>query len=296
MIKMKRVFWIMSLTGLLIGIVSCTNVNRDGNSNNGSDSLAIVLSEDESVVYLLPSPGEILLRFYSADIPYKPELLNSPANKDKYIGSKAQTLNLGVYITDMAYSALFERPTETVSYLESIQTLSTESGISSTIFESLLERSKANAGQLDSLANISNEAFSNMLEFLESGGKETLVAQISAGAYIESLYLAVQSIDTYSKDNPTLDMLIEMKYPMDNLLEKAKISSAEENDKSIVNYLIQISIIFNELDTNSEETIISQKSGGEISIGGGDEFTMDETSFNNLKNKVSEIRNKIVSF
>jgi hypothetical protein len=299
MSNIRNIIWLLTITGTMIAMGSCTTVQTKNNENQEksiSDSNKTSLSGKESVVYLLPSPGEILLRFYSSDVQFMPELLTSPKNKDKYIGSKAQALNLGVYITDMAYSALFERSTETVNYLEAIQSLSVEAGISSNIFESLLTRSKANAGQLDSLVNISNEAFTEMLEFLETGGKEVTIAQISAGAYIESLYLALQSIEKYSEDNEAIKMLMEMKYPMDNLVENAKTAVPSESDQSILNYLNQISGIFNELDKTSAKTVVSETKTGEITISGGKEFVMNETNFNKLKIKVSEVRNNIVSF
>jgi len=289
----------MIATGFIFGFVSCTNTQtKDKKNQGGNDSVysEITSDDDEAVFYLLPSPGEILLRFYTSDIEYQPEYLNSPDNRDKYIGSKAQSQNLGVYITDMAYSALFERSTETVSYLEAIQSMSSELGISSNIFESLLTRSKANAGHLDSLLNISNEAFTNMIEFLETGGKELTIAQISAGAYIESLYIALNSVGKYEEGNEMIELLLEMKFPMDNLLEQTKAATESEKDKAVLNYLNEISLLFNELDSKVAKINVTQTQPGVVTIKGGDEITMDETNFNTLKEKVSEIRKNIVSF
>ncbi len=298
MVKIK-IIWLFSVMVFISGLVSCTNTqtrNKDKHAENYADSMDPFQLNNESIVYLLPLPGEILQRFYNSDLPYRPELLNSPKNKDKYIGSTAQSLNLGVFITDMAYSALFERSTETVNYLEAIQSLTAEAGISSTIFASLLERSKTNSGNIDSLVNISNEAFSNMLEFLETGGNEKTISRLSAGAYIESLYIALHSIDKYNEENELLELLIEMRYPMDNLLERVKSSAVTDNDISIINYLNQISGLFNELGKEKSKTIISQKQTGVISIQGGDQIILNETNYNILKNEVSEIRKSIVDF
>jgi hypothetical protein len=295
----ERVLRVMIAAGFIFSLVTCTNTQtKDKNNQQGNDSgyNEMTSDDEEAVFYLLPSPGEILLRFYTADIEYQPEHLNSPDNRDKYIGSKAQSQNLGVYITDMAYSALFERSTETVSYLEAIQSMSSELGISSNIFESLLTRSKANAGQLDSLLNISNEAFTNMIEFLETGGKELTIAQVSAGAYIESLNIALNSVDKYEEGNEMIELLLEMKFPMDNLLEQAKAASETEKDKAILIYLNEISLLFNELDNKGAETSVTQTQPGVVTIKGGDEITMNETNFNTLKEKVSEIRKNIVNF
>jgi hypothetical protein len=297
--NVKKIFWFLAVSAVFIYSTSCTNVEKkktSGQDAGFSDSSDAAVKYYASVVFLLPSPGEILERFYEADIKYYPELLNSPDNKSKYIGSKAQAMNLGVYIADMSYSALFERSSETVNYLEAIQNLSVEAGVGSNIFESLLVRSKANAGKIDSLVSISNEAFANMLEFLETGGRELTIAQISAGSYIESLYIALNSIKKYTKDDKTLALIVDMKYPMENLLEKTKSAAANDNNNILLNYLNQLSLTFKELETKNTKTVVSQSKKGSISILGGDKSAMSEADFENLKNKVANIRKSIVSF
>jgi hypothetical protein len=293
----KKTFWLFCAICLLSGFVSCKNSQKKASESQSStfaDSIEAGVNDTIPVTFLLPSPGEILFRFYVADFDYMPDLLNPAQNSDKYIGSKAQLLNLGVYITDMAYTAMNERSAETVKYLETIQSLSQEVGISSAVFESLITRSKANAGQLDSLFNISNEAFTNMLEFLESGGKDVSIAYMSAGAYIESLFLALQSIEAYSEDDKLIKLLIEMKYPMENLLGNARYATETESDTAMITYLNDISQIFDEMGKSGSETVITKTESGVISIRGGEERIMSETNFNNLKYKVTEIRKKIV--
>jgi len=297
--RIKGICRIASMVIFLPGFYSCISQPSNDTKKQAeitAESTEGSISDSISIFYLLPSPGEIILRFYKSDFPYNPALLNSPANKDKYIGSTAQTLNLGIYITDMAYCALYERTSETVNYLETIQTLCNETGISSGVFESLLVRSKANTERIDSLFNISNEAFINMIEFLETGGNENAIAHISAGAYIESLYLALETIGKFTAEDPNMDLLVEMKYPVDNLLEKIKNFSASEKESHYVSYLKQISSIFEGLETKSAKTTITESKTGTIKISGGDQTIMSETSFNNLKQKVSEIRKDLVNF
>lgn len=285
---------------LVAAIAQSCSGPRTGNLENQivitTDSNLTRTGEGESVLYLLPSPGEILLRFYTSDIPYKPELLNPVSNRDKYIGSRIQSLILGIYITDMAYSALFERPAETVEYLESIQFLSSESGISSGIFESLLSRSKTNAGQLDSLVAISNEAFTGMMEFLETGGQETQVARISAGAYIEGLYIAIESAGTYSAESEMITLLPEMRFPLENLIGKLKSLDLTEDDKKMVLALEDVESLFMESESNRSETKVSEKSPGSISVDGGVTPVLTEELFLELQEKIRALRKTIVSF
>ena len=300
--KIKKTAWYIIAAGLLISIASCTNQqtkNKSGQDNsagNISDSSLAGNENKEQIFFLIPSPGEILERFHNSGIQYNPGLLNSAGNKDKYLGSKAQSLNLGVYIADLAYLALFERSTETVSYLETIQSLGVEAGISSSIYENLLVRAKANAGNMDSLLSISNEAFGNMKEFLENGGKENMIARISAGAYIESMYIALQSMNKFSVSGPLPELLTEMKYPTANLVELARNVITTENDSSLYQYINQVSLIFNEMETRSSKILISQPQAGRISISGGEKLRMNENEFNSLRKTVTGIREEMVGY
>jgi hypothetical protein len=295
----KKIAWIITVTGISLFSFACTcvqNKNPELNKDQPDNTSGSLVEAQDSVLYLLPSPGEMLERLQSAKVKFNPALLSPIGNKDKYIGSKAQSLNLGVYITDMAYSAIFERSSETVKYLESIRSLSNEVGISSSIFEILIERAKNNTGKTDSLLNISNEAYSNMLDFLESGGKENTLALISAGAYIESLYLALQSINKFSEGDPLFTLISEMKYPLENLFERAKNTRNDENIKSIYNYLDQIILIFSRLEYENSKTEISKNENGLLQILGGEKFTLNEKDFVTLKSKIEEIRTSIITY
>ena len=300
--NVNKLFGFIIVLGFLSGTSACFNAKtkNDNVNQNESENSSLPhitnINDKESVFFLLPLPGEILETVSHLNIKYNPELLSSAKNKDKYIGSKSQALNLGVYVTDMAYAALFNRPAETVEYIEAIQSLSSEIGISSNIFETLIIRAKANTGKIDSLVSISNESFSSMLDFLETGGMESTIAQITAGSYIESLYIVLQSIDEFSEDDEFQMILTNLKYPFENLKERAKSLELGENENGIKYYLNQISLIFNEIEMISSETSISQEQKGKISIQGGDKFRMKKEDFIELKAKVSGIRKNIVNF
>ena len=298
----KKIYFFILLTGLLTGFSSCTNVQTNNKSNQENktdklpDSSGVNIGNNERVFFLIPAPGEILERFHNSDVQYNPGILNSPDNKDKYLGSKAQSLNLGVYIADMAYSALFERSTETVDYLEAIQSLGNEAGISSSIYESLPLRSKVNAGKMDSLLSISNEAFNNMKEFLENGGKESMIARISTGAYIESMFIGLQSMNKFDLNSHIPELITDMKYPMDNLLAMARNVITSENDSSLFQSINQIGIIFDEMETRNSKTQISQEQTGKITISGGEKLRMNVSDFEKLKKTVTEIRMGMVEY
>ena len=225
-----------------------------------------------------------------------PELLNSAENKTQYLTSRAKSLNLGIYITDMAYSATFERTNEAVDYLDAVKFLSQELNISTSIFESLIERSKKTIGQKDSILLISNEVFFEMLGFLEDGGKMNTVAMISSGAFLESIYLALESVNDYEKDILIIRQIEELRYPLQNLLAQSKYSESDPNVKNMLVFLNELNEIFLELNPSGTEPTFTKNAKGELTILGGTAYTITEKDYIAMKAKVNEIRTTIISY
>jgi len=254
------------------------------------------LPDSVEILFLIPSPGEMLDRIYGSEIDYNIDFINPVSNKEKYLGSYKQALNLGVYFSDMAYLTLFDtRVTETVDYLEAIQYLSYEVGISSSVFGSLIERAKANLGDMDSLFSISNEAYIDLLDFLESGGKENTIIMVSSGAFIESLYLAVNAAGEYSDDNEITSLIWEMRFPLDNLLERAKYTSDDENVQKILEMLIPVNEIFSSMKKTSPGLKVTTEGSKKVKVDVGANPKVTEEGFNNLKKWVTTVRTTIIS-
>jgi hypothetical protein len=87
-----------------------------------------------------------------------------------------------------------------------------------------------------------------------------------------------------------------MRYPLDNIMERAKIISKDDaNVENIVNTLNSIKIIFNELNPATNSITVRGNKKGSLSIQGGEKLIMNEHVFNKLMKNVPEIRNKIIS-
>jgi len=273
---------------------ACTNQNKknDAGFQFKDEVKQSDIEVTKSFIYLFPSPGEILDRFYNADIQYVEEALNDPDKVDNYLSTRDKSLNLGVYLTDMAYSALFTRSSEAVDFLDVIQKLSTELNVSSTAFETLIDRAKENLGIRDSLVTISNEVFFNMVEFLEGSGQENTIAVISCGAYVESMYLAMSSIDEYTEDDPIIHQISELKYPMENLLSHAETVSDDPNVQSILKYISELNDIFSQLEAESSK--VSKTEPGVLTFSGGSAPELNKDNFDLMKSKVISIRELIV--
>jgi hypothetical protein len=250
-------------------------------------------AQGDSVLFLIPSPGDIIERFNEVNIQFNRDLINPASNRNLYPGTMEKSLNLGVYITDMAYLTLFERASESIEYLETIQALSYEVGVSSGMFETILNRAKSNTGQLDSLFNISNEAYADLIEFLESGERNNVVILITSGAYVESLYILMNSLPESYQNELFRQLLSDMRYPFYNIYERAERMSDDDNIQILLRLLSPLKEIFDASAGSDTDVLIKSKQKGEITIQGGKKGIINDTELDKLRSQILKIRNEI---
>lgn len=291
---MRKLKTVLVITSCLAIAFACNNPKKQSGQGFAfeGDVKQTDIEITKSFIYLFPAPGEILNRFYEADLTFNTDLLHDANKVDTYLTSKDKGLNLGIYLTDMAYAAIFSRSSDAVNYLDVVRKLSSELNVSTSTFEALIDRAKKNVGVNDSLVDISNEVFFNMVEFLESSGMESTIAVISSGAYVESMYLALNSVDNYDKNNPIIQQIAELKYPMENLLGHIETVSDDPNVQSILKFINELNDIFKELESKSGTAVKSEP--GVISFSGGSSPDLNEENFQEMKATVIEIRNNIV--
>jgi len=180
-----------------------------------------------------------------------------------------------------------------MDYLEALEKMSNEVNISPAVYESLLNRTEENLGTRDSLLHISRDMFFTILEHLEEGEMQNTMALVSAGAYIEAMYIALKSVEEYREDHRILKHITELRYPMNNLLQRARATSNDPNVSSIVIYLLEINDVFEELEGMPKESKVVKDSGNVISIIGGEEKKLNKEEFTKLREKIIQIRTNI---
>lgn len=256
------------------------------------------------IYHLYPSPGEMLGVIDITETTFDKALLNPEENLDQYHDSKSQSLVLGVYMSDLAYSALFGRHEEALDYLETVKTLSEQININEAVDEAMLNKARENVEYLDSLYIISNDAFMNILSFCEMNERSNAVVLLSAGAFIESLYLAVNMIDDYATAGFLLQHLADQKFSIDNFMMFAKsLESEDPGVRSTIRDLEKIQSIYDGISSASgavsikSTTDIEGQHAKKLVIGGSssaDQPGLSEEEFNALKAAVLELRAEIV--
>jgi hypothetical protein len=252
-----------------------------------------IINRIKLVYHLYPSPAEMLAAIDMANLEFDGELPNSLEHVSKYLDSRSIILNLGVYITDMAYCALFGRHEETVDYLDILPNMAERIRIAGALNNAMIDRVKSNVEYPDSLFNISNEAFIRMLSFCEKNQCSNTMMLISAGAFIESLYLAVKTAGEYNMENYLIKHLADQKFTIDNLMADVEKNVDDPNVLSTMFELKPIKDIYDHLERYEVKTTLTKDNSNRLVIAGGTKFSLTEEDYNRLKTTTIEIRNKI---
>lgn len=262
------------------------------------------LESFNQIYHLYPSPAEMLSVIDMEVMSYDAALLNPAGEADKYLDTKSRSYILGVYMTDLAYAALFGRHEATLDYLDVVRSLSEEIRINEAVDDEMIQNARDNVEYLDSLYNISNEAFMNILAFCERNDRSNTVVMLSAGAFTESLFLAVNLIDNYHTADHLLQHLADQKYTIDNFMIFAEsVKEEDPNVASTISDLQKIKHIYDGIEAGTgavsikTDTETTDEQPKKLVIGGSgteSQPSITEEEFEELKAAVIELRTKII--
>ncbi len=253
------------------------------------------INQIKNVYHSIPSPAEMLSMMQGKDMVFNQSLLNPISNSEYYVDTRVKSLNLGIYLTDLAYASMFSRHEITVDYLEIVQKLADGIRVHGAINESLINRAKDNIHDLDSLFDISNEAFVNMVLLCEESGKSNTLVMITSGVLVESLYLASSNVKNAADAESIYQHLADQKYCMDNLLSFATSLSDDPYVAGVITDLEPLEELYSKLGMSSGCTTVKNWGDGKLVIGGGNQPMLSTEDFERLRKIVTDIRNDIVS-
>jgi hypothetical protein len=281
---------------LILLVTACKQVDNK-KSTTASDTTgwsgSAVTEQLRDVYHRFPTPEEMLAIIDVKNLVYNPYLMNNPDKGQQYFDSRAQALNLGVYVADLAYLSLFEQHNEAIRYFEVIYELSDKLRISSAFDRALLGRIQDNLTNSDSLKVISEEAFVSLSDYLESNDNEKVFAILSIGGFVEALYLSFSLAGDFHPDNPIVQQIADQKFVLENILEYSALYSDDKNVSITMEELAAIRSVYNELITEKVETKVSRDNSGKLIIAGGDKLKMSEEQYNRLKAATLNTRKKI---
>jgi hypothetical protein len=277
-------------------MINCKPVNQNNSNGFGSiDSSAINQihnKELKAIYYRFPSPDEMVTILNEHKPEYISGIINSDRKSGEYLISKAQALNLGVYIADLAYLAYYGKHKESVGYLNAIYTLSDKLNITSAFEEELISRIQNNITNSDSLRVLADYAMTSISNYLMANNKEETFAIISIGGFIEVMYLSLQITNEFSENNPVLQRIADQKATLVNLI---KYTSQFDDISAIesIRLLKKIKSVYDSFTIESTKAEVVKQSDGKLVIKGGDKLVISESQFFELKDAVTQARKTI---
>lgn len=204
---------------------SCVNSSKDGSKKDTQESSKSIVSElDKDVsefVYPLPSAYEVTELLNNIGIGYMLGMSNSVENVSRYFTAKSKAYNMGIYATDLSYASTYKMTQETMLYLEALNQLGSDLGISSIYNEDLLKSIESNVNNKDSLIEIISITINETYDYLNKNGKGDLSILMVAGGWIEGMYLTTNVSENYQNNPEIVKVIYAQKPSLVNLLKIA---------------------------------------------------------------------------
>ncbi len=231
---------------VLFTFFSCKNGNKSQTAEPPAP--ADQLETADMQVFPMPTPYEIVDAIQKAQVPFNPDLLNSPSKISNYVSDLAKEINIGVYGADLSYVNVFGNSQLTLEYFDLIKRLSEDIGLASLFPEDFLKRIENNIENPDSLYKIATETYYKTYSYLYNRGKGDAASIVLAGAFVETLYLAGRSAEFSKKPEIIYNKIAEHRFASQQLMqildENAKTSKDVEHIRDMVR---QIDVVFRKI-------------------------------------------------
>lgn len=289
--------WIIIL--LIIAVAACNQnpknqdkksideqINKDYESMDG---------EHAQTYYRIPTPEEVMSQIDLKAIDFNDGDLSDAASYKKFLSLKAQSLNMGIYMADLAYLTLLEQNEASLSYYEAINGLSEQLRIKSALNDALLKRIAQNIGNTDSMLYLSRLAYNEIINYLEDNQKDEIIAMISVGTFIETLYLSMSNINYFEPENKLIELIVDQRFTFDNIYYNALIYKDNNNISDLLPELKKINQIYQHLELkSSDSTKLVEESDKMFVLEGGNEYSITEEQYLNLAEIIETFRSKII--
>lgn len=243
-------------------------------------------------IFSVPSPVQTALLIESAGADYDGSLLNATQNVDNYVSSVDKSLMMGVYGADLAYTAIFEKNQESLTYLNALEKLSGALDLSNAIDREILKRFSANLGNRDSMLVLSAEFFRASDLYLKENDRDEVSALILSGGWVQGMYLAYYS----AEGNEVMKQRIaEQKSTLHDIIEL--LSAQKENEQIIAlrDHLADLKESFEGVTSTYEyrqpETHIDEK---RTVLNSETSYQITDEQIDEIGTKIEAIRNHIV--
>jgi hypothetical protein len=290
--RMKAYYYLFTAGSLIATLASCSGDPKPEVNSVQQDtiiqeeSMGFGFSDLAQTTYAVPSPNELFSIIKSSKLPFKENLVSTePVN---YTSSMTQALNFGRTTADIAYTASYEKFQESMQNFDNLRNIGNDLGISYVFDEFMVNRVKSNMDNPDSLEIISTGSYQSIISMLEENEKGSTLAIISAGGFVESIYILCNLIEGNESDD-IIQRLADQKLVMENVIAYLDMHSEEERVQQVLNDISPISDVYFNLDEEKISEEVTKK--GDKNILGGSRVIMSSDELQKLKTASTNYRN-----
>ncbi len=183
-------------------VTSCGNKEEKVDAEITTDTASSdVAAELKLLEVSIPSPVEMTNEISKTKLNYNKSLLNSSSKAGSYSTNYQKAANAGIFGADLGYIVSYSQAQDGIEYYNAINKLAKDLGLESVFDEELIKKMGENVDKKDTLLLMLDKAYYKAERNLRSNQRVSIATLISAGAWVEGVYLTTSVLKDKPKDD-----------------------------------------------------------------------------------------------
>ena len=250
----------------------------------------------DEIVQNVSSPIEMAALIKEIGTEFSADYLATTDYVDRYNTSYQMALILGVFGADLGYLNIYEKNTQIVDYLTSINKLADGIKVGQFFDFATMKRLSTSRDNMDSLMYISVNSFNNMDSYLRETQRGHLSALMITGIWVEGMYLATQ-VATENTNQALYNRIGEQKLNLNNLFLILNAYRGQKQIQDLIDLLNEIKMEFDKVEITYEmgEPATVEKEGMVMIVQNEKSIVnITDEQMKKIIRKTEEIRNKLI--
>lgn len=236
---MKSIFkYYLPITVLTVALFSCGGSDSTSLDSELGDPSLMVNSKKQAkmlddLIQSIPSPVEMNTVIKESGAPFNANIMHKTSEVNKYTTNYQQAFNVGVYTADMGYINVYDKTMYSLACISAVKKLSDAIQVGQFFDFEALQRLSKNNNNVDSLQYISINSFNKMDAYLRSQNRGELSVLIVAGAWLEGLHIATQTMKA-NANTELREKIGEQKIVLESLLKILEMCKQIPEFKKII--------------------------------------------------------------
>ncbi len=292
---MRKIFNYLVPTLFAFGtLMSCDGDGKEMDPEI-KDPNKTLMTKFDNKVFSIPSPVQTSMLIKQLNLPFYSDILNDAENVFGYSTKSAQALNLGLYGTDLGYSALYNESSYSLKYLSAVQKLSKKLGLSGAFDKSFMKRVEDHLSNQDTLMMLVSDAFMQGDMSLKNANRKSDAAMILAGGWIETMYI-LSEINIKKATPRIVERIGEQQWTLVSIIDLLSEYNTKGANDELIGDLHDLQFYFDKIeskytyfepttDAENKTTMLNHKL----------EIKIDTDILNQISMKIRSIREKITN-